>query len=100
MVHEFNAGSSKKHHQLEEFQRNVEQLRTNPITHPGPIIEAFQRHRSFIQGPTIYGDTSIHESFAESYALFKLDPDALIRIDPKLYTWFTSNQHLAFNTGL
>ena len=98
LVHIVNAGQSDQQSNLENLQQEISRQRANPITRPGPVIQDFQRHRSFTKGPTTYGDTSIHEAFAESYALFKLDPTALNRIDPTLYTWFASNQHLAFNT--
>ena len=41
-----------------------------------------------------YANFSLGEAFAESFALFRLDPDALIRIDPKMYQWFEDEGHL------
>jgi len=44
--------------------------------------------------PTEYGRASIDEGFAECYALYKLDPDALRRVLPKVYAWFASEEYL------
>jgi hypothetical protein len=44
--------------------------------------------------PTDYGATSPHESFAESFALFHVDPAALERTRPRVYEWFKGGGHL------
>lgn len=97
LVRQVNAGQPHQEERLEELEREIKELRAGPISRPGPVIKDFQRNRSFSQGPTTYGDSSIYEAFAESYAIFKLDPDALIRIDPGLYIWFASKQYLEYD---
>lgn len=61
----------------------------------GPIVEAYAAHRSSRKGPTRYANQSTEEAFAESYALFKLDPLALKRTDLGAYEWFLSGAYLA-----
>ena len=60
----------------------------------GPIVESFAAHRTGSRGPTRYADQSMEEAFAESYALFKLDPLALMRTDIGVYQWFSSGEYL------
>jgi hypothetical protein len=69
-------------------------MESNPITGDGPIVEGFVTNRSGTKGPTRYADFDIGEAFAESYALYKLDPQALRRIDPPLYKWFASKAYM------
>ena len=66
----------------------------NPVTSEGPIVQAFLAHRSGDKGPTRYADFNTVEAFAESYTLYKLDPEALRRIDPPLYKWFASKAYI------
>jgi hypothetical protein len=79
---------------IEELGSRLQVMQKNPVRRPGPIIEAFGTHRTFDKGPTEYSNESPQEAFAESYALFKLDPEALERIDPNLYQWFASGAYL------
>ena len=44
--------------------------------------------------PTEYSKSSDEEYFAETFALFHGDPDALQRIDPILFDWFKSGEHV------
>lgn len=60
----------------------------------GPVLEAFLEARGPLGGPTKYGRKSAEESFAESFALFKADPEALRRIYPDAYNWFAAGGHL------
>lgn len=82
--------------EIQVLGKELELMQSNPVQRPGPIVEAFLTHRQFGEGPTEYGNTSVHEAFAESYALFKLDPEALQRIDPMVHQWFASGGYLQF----
>jgi hypothetical protein len=44
--------------------------------------------------PTAYGRSSLKESFAEAFALFRSDPAALKRTMPRAHRWFSSGGHL------
>lgn len=61
----------------------------------GPVIRAFRRARGQSRGPTRYSEDDIEESFADSFALFRADPDALRRIDPDAFAWFSTQGHLS-----
>ncbi|MEZ4317499.1 MAG: hypothetical protein R3F61_08340 [Myxococcota bacterium] len=52
--------------------------------------EAVGKRRS----PTQYGETSVDEAFAEAFALFHADPDALKRTVPAAFDWFARGAHL------
>jgi hypothetical protein len=58
------------------------------------VVKRFMEARTLDAGPTEYGETSPDEAFAESYALHKLDPEALIRIDPAAARFFAEGEHL------
>jgi hypothetical protein len=47
------------------------------------------------RAPTDYGRTAIDEAFADSFALYKLDPSALERTAPDVLAWFEAGGHLA-----
>ncbi len=102
MIDRYNANVTKynQHNdpalaeQLNTMNEKLQRMQQNRIQKPGPIVEAFLEHRTFQEGPTEYGNSSVDEAFAESFALFKLDPEALNRIDPKLYRWFDSGAYL------
>ena len=79
---------------IERLQAKIAHMEANPVTREGPIIEAFLANRSGKKGPTRYADFNTVEAFAESYALYKLDPTALRRIDPPLYQWFESKAYI------
>ena len=81
-------------YKIERLQAKIAKMDANPVTREGPIVDAFLAHRSGDKGPTRYADFSNGEAFAESYALYKLDPEALRRIDPPLYQWFVSKAYL------
>lgn len=59
----------------------------------GPVIEAWADVRDG-PGPTDYGRRRLHESFAEAYALHRLDPDALRAVMPEAAAWFDAGGHL------
>jgi hypothetical protein len=48
------------------------------------------------RGPTRYGQTNLKESFAESFALFKTDKQALKRWSPEVLAWFERGGHTVF----
>lgn len=64
------------------------------LTRGGPVIRAF-RALDLPPGPTPYARRSVHEAFAEAFALWKLDPDALRRTQPDALAWFEAGGHLA-----
>lgn len=79
---------------IERLQTKIVKMEAHPVTREGPIVEAFLANRSGTKGPTRYADFNTVEAFAESYALYKLDPHALRRIDPPLYKWFDSKAYI------
>ncbi|MCB9678132.1 MAG: hypothetical protein H6737_23730 [Alphaproteobacteria bacterium] len=46
------------------------------------------------RSPTAYGDRSADEAFAEAFALFHVDPEALKRTLPDAWAWFARGAHL------
>jgi hypothetical protein len=60
----------------------------------GPVLRAYRRARSQRKGPTPYGGTSLHESFADAFALGGADPAALRRVDEGAYYFFQREGHL------
>lgn len=61
----------------------------------GPVIDAYLRALGDGQAPTIYGEESDEESFAEAFSIWKLDPAALQRALPQAHRWFAADGHLA-----
>jgi hypothetical protein len=41
-----------------------------------------------------YARTSDKESFAEAFAFFKVDPNAMLRANPEQYAWFAAGNHV------
>jgi hypothetical protein len=64
-----------------------------PVGRLGPVMEAWSDQR-FGRGPTRYGTKSPHEAFAEAFALYLLDRDALRRALPRAVAWFDEGGHL------
>ena len=60
----------------------------------GPVLSAYKKVLKGRRGPTRYGETSLAESFAESFALYHTDPEALKRVFPRVYSWFKGHGHL------
>lgn len=58
------------------------------------VLAAYKAVRGKLRGPTPYGATSLSESFAESFALFRADPEALSRVAPRVHEWFLRGGHL------
>ena len=66
---------------------------------PTPMEQLYAQLPDALSGPTPYGRTDVSESFAESFALFHVDPDSLKRVSPVVHAWFASGQHLSLSTG-
>jgi len=67
----------------------------------GPVIDGYARALGKGSHPTRYGASSLHESFAESFALFRTDPAALKRLLPAVFDFFERGEHLrAMNADL
>jgi hypothetical protein len=61
-----------------------------------PMEQSFDKTLPFRAAPTMYGRTAIGESFAECFALFKVDRAALERAAPDAIKWFESKDYRAF----
>ncbi len=66
---------------------------------PTPMEQLYAQLPRALDGPTPYGRTDVSESFAESFALFHVDPDSLRRIAPEVHAWFASGEHLKLSNG-
>lgn len=82
--------------ELDRASKAIDQLKikTKKLDGKGPVLMAYLNVRGKKRGPTPYGETSAAESFAESFALFRVDPLALKRVFPKVYEWFKRDGHL------
>jgi hypothetical protein len=63
------------------------------LASPSAVERALQAALGEQPAPTTYARTDPSEAFAECFALFKLDPDALGRAAPRVLEWFQSGQH-------
>lgn len=63
------------------------------LRHGGPVVSAWRKVRDH-RAPTPYGRRDAHESFAEAYALHRLDPAALADVMPEGSAWFSEGKHL------
>lgn len=64
------------------------------VSRRSPVLAEYLRRRGRVKGPTEFGRTDEEESFADSFALFRVDPAALRRVYPAVYEWFTAGGHL------
>ena len=64
------------------------------LSEAGPVLAAYARVLGRSQAPTVYGESSIRESFAESFSLYRADPRALDRLLPAVLAWFKADGHL------
>jgi hypothetical protein len=80
----------------EEHARRYDELvaEAERLRNPGPVVGAYLRALAGQPPPTDYGRESAQESFAESFALFHADPQALLRARPALYRWFAAGWHV------
>jgi hypothetical protein len=60
----------------------------------GPVLEAYGKALGKASPPTVYGETSAKESFAESFSLYRADPAALKRLLPQVFDFFARGGHL------
>lgn len=97
------APSSRYEAQVNQASRRLEARRTGfkrlnarheAMQAHNPVLAAYQKALGTRPAPTIYGGTSVKESFAESFALYKADPAALRRVLPKVLRWFEGGGHL------
>jgi|GEM_PF-1084519 len=95
-----NASSGAKraslHKQVETLDKKIAKLERglDSLLKRGPVLKAYQAKKRRWAGPTRYAQSSLKESFAESYALFYADPLALKRTNPTVYAWFKAGGHL------
>lgn len=66
----------------------------NRLVSESPALGAYLIALGEQPAPTDYGNSSPQESFAESFALFHVDPGALERTRPDVYRWFAEGGHL------
>jgi hypothetical protein len=66
----------------------------NRLVHDSPVVAAYLAVLAGLPAPTDYGNESRHESFAESFALARVDPKALARTRPSVARWFAAGGHL------
>ena len=90
---------SKRQHRVKAVKATEKDLkqtrkRVKDLQERGPVLEAYQKVIGRSPPPTYYGESSLKESFAESFALYHLDPQALKRVLPNVYAWFNARGHL------
>ena len=78
----------------DENKVNTLKKKAHSLRGKGPVLKAYLKVRGKKKGPTPYGETSAEESFAESFALYRVDPKALKRVFPNVYSWFRKDGHL------
>jgi hypothetical protein len=59
-----------------------------------PVTAAYAAVAAEAVGPTRYGRTAPAEGFAEAFALYHLDPEALLRVMPGVHAWFAAGEPL------
>lgn len=75
------------------FDRETAEARE--LVEGGPLLESYRKVLGKHSAVTRYGETSIKESFAESYSLYRADPAALKRLLPDVFAYFERGQHLS-----
>jgi hypothetical protein len=63
-----------------------------------PMEQRYAALPNALAGPTPYGRTAPTESFAESFALYHVDPESLRRIAPEVHAWFAAGEHARIPT--
>lgn len=97
---ESREGEAPTEEQVGDFLDKIHRVevtshRVQHVGPEGPVIRAFRRARGNSSGPTLASESDVEESFADSFALFRSDPEALRRIDADALTWFGSHGHLS-----
>jgi len=64
------------------------------LSKEGPVLAGYRKALAGKPAPTVYGESSIQESFAESFSLYRADPMALKRLLPRVHRWFANRGHL------
>ncbi|MBN2797973.1 MAG: hypothetical protein JXX28_02385 [Deltaproteobacteria bacterium] len=77
--------------------RDAAARRALSLASQSPVLTAFIALGE--EGPTPYGRTDPEESFAEAFALYKTDPDALKRAMPRTAAWMTGGGPLRAAVG-
>jgi hypothetical protein len=75
-------------------RKNALILQGNALVKKSPVLAAYLEVLGEVPAPTEYGRSAKTESFAEAFALFRVDPAALKRVAPKVSVWFEDNGHL------
>lgn len=97
--------------QIERASKTMADLRSKAITSKRKVRYATRQFRSnrpregvladyravlrHKRGPTRYGRTSLRESFAESFAMYRCAPKQLKKLLPEVYDWFHRGGHIA-----
>ncbi len=81
---------------IERDKAKLERLsnRASRLAKEGPVLASYRKALGGKPAPTTYGETSIQESFAESFSLYRADPMALKRLLPRVHRWFFKRGHL------
>lgn len=89
--------------EIDGLQQEMKRAEQSYETHTARVQEAwvqsqvrgaYARTRGEEPGPTRTGQESMEQSFAESFSLFRADPEALRRIYPAVYDWFARDEHV------
>ncbi len=74
---------------------NAVTLELNSGAQRSAVLREYSAIPGVLDGPTRYGSTTPGESFAESFALYHLDPLALQRVSAEAFQFFARDRHLA-----
>ena len=80
---------------LKAFERNHQEVQR--LQKKSPILSSYAKALGQSSPPTRYAETSMKESFAESFSLYRADPEALRRLLPAVFAYFERGEH---TTGL
>ncbi len=89
-----NSEATEENTEVERHNAGV--LEAERLAESVPLLVAYAALPGARKGPTAYGATEIGEGFAESFALYRLDPAALGRVAPEILRWFDSGEYLRF----
>ena len=94
-VDRLDPGLDEARARLERARNELRSLRARAVAlaRRGPVIGAFETALGEDPPPTAYGEVSVKEAFAESFALFRADPAALRRVNQRVFAWFGSGAH-------
>ena len=95
LVHEF--GHAIAHKSVRVATRRADRALHQDYRSPFPrygILRDYKTSLGLRFGPTPYGRLNLMESFAESFMLHHVDPDALKKSLPRVHEWFAGEGHL------